>query len=141
MDYAPTVDMSSTDRFINRELSWLAFNTRVLEEADNIHHPLLERLRFLSISSANLDEFYMVRVAGLKGQVRADIKTPSDDGLSPAQQLAAINAEARRLIDRQNACWLGLVPLMAKEGIRVVTGEELSAKDRAWLDNHFMENI
>ena len=141
MDYAPTVDMSSTDRFINRELSWLAFNTRVLEEADNIHHPLLERLRFLSISSANLDEFYMVRVAGLKGQVRADIKTPSDDGLSPAQQLAAINAEARRLIDRQNACWLGLVPLMAKEGIRVVTGEELSAKDRAWLDNHFMEHI
>ncbi|MBF0247691.1 MAG: RNA degradosome polyphosphate kinase [Alphaproteobacteria bacterium] len=125
--------LSSPDRFINRELSWLGFNTRVLEEAMNERHPLLERVRFLSISAANLDEFYMVRVAGLKGQVRAGIGSLSDDGRTPAQQLEAINTAAHELMRGQQNCWLILKELLVKEGIRVLNHTELGDKDKRWL--------
>ncbi|MBF0130048.1 MAG: RNA degradosome polyphosphate kinase [Alphaproteobacteria bacterium] len=137
----PAIGIESNERFINRELSWLAFNTRVLEEAYNRRHPLMERLRFLSISAANLDEFYMVRVAGLKGQIMAGIQTPSQDGMTPAQQLAAVNTDARLLLEQQSACWRSLREEMRAEGICVLSADELTGAERTWLDGYFMEMI
>ena len=138
---APAPAFSGPDRFINRELSWLAFNQRVLEEAYNRDHPLLERLRFLSISSGNLDEFYTVRVAGLKTQVALGVTTRSPDGLTPAQQLDAINRTAGQLMVDQQACWRAMQPELRAEGIAVIGPEELSEDDKAWLDTTFMETI
>src|SRR5215472_15733723 len=128
-------------RFINRELSWLAFNERVLEEADNVNHPLLERLRFLSISANNLDEFYMVRVAGLKGQQAAGIATRSQDGLTPAQQLAAINTRTGVLMRNQQACWRRLREEMRANGIAVIEAAEVLPEEKLWLDGFFLDQI
>jgi polyphosphate kinase len=138
---ARSVDPRSPERLINRELSWLAFNTRVLEEAKNERHPLLERLRFLSISAANLDEFYMVRVAGLKGMVREGVSTISDDGLRPQQQLDAVDATAIRLMAEQHAVWLSLQALLKKVGITVIDPGELTQVERAWLENRFLNDV
>jgi len=135
------ISPDSPDRFINREISWLAFNTRVLEEADNPHHPLLERLRFLSISAGNLDEFYMVRVAGLNGQIHAGIKNLSYDGLSPAQQLEEIHRSANKLIMRQQERYRALRGLLQKEGIKVLKARDIPKRDIPWLKEHFIEQI
>jgi polyphosphate kinase len=124
-------------RFINRELSWLAFNGRVMEEALNPRHPLLERLRFLSISANNLDEFFMVRIAGLKGQVRAGITTTSEDGLTPAQQLSAITEQVSRLTRDQQDTWNSLRAELRGAGIVVKSLGELTDEDRAWLGDYF----
>src|SRR6476661_3336816 len=115
-------------RYFNRELSWLAFNRRVLEEACNPHHPLLERLRFLSISANNLDEFFMVRVAGLKAHQSLGIEEPSVDGLTTAQQLEAIEEEADRLVASQEEVWRGLQAALGEAGVIVVGDEKLDAK-------------
>jgi polyphosphate kinase len=134
-------DPASPERFVNRELSWLAFNRRVIEEAQNRRHPLFERVRFLSISASNLDEFYMVRVAGLMGMVREGIATPSADGLSPAEQLAKVDDHARALIADQQAIWRGLDRELRQEDVLVITGEEITAEDRRFLDGQFAEQI
>ncbi|MSO88889.1 MAG: RNA degradosome polyphosphate kinase [Rhodospirillaceae bacterium] len=132
-------DLAPDSRFINRELSWLAFNERVLEEADNQAHPVLERLRFLSISASNLDEFYMVRVAGLKGQVAAGVEMPSQDGLTPSQQLVAINRRAAALIEGQERCWAELKRELRRSGLAVLSPDELTDEDKRWLETRFME--
>src|ERR1043166_6899153 len=137
----PPVSAEIPGRFINRELSWLAFNRRVLGEAQNLRHPLLERLRFLSISASNLDEFYMVRVAGLKGMVAAGVATLSDDGLTPAQQLDAIQERAGRLMADQQVTWLSLRHQLAEAGIAVVDPIDLEPGDRTWLEQRFMADI
>lgn len=131
----------SPARFSNRELSWLAFNQRVLEEAGNARHPLLERLRFVAISANNLDEFYSVRVAGLVGQDRAGIGTPSPDGLTPAQQLAAIHERARALIDGQQGSWRALRAMLREAHLMVVDRPDLTDTDKEWLEEWFMDRV
>ena len=133
--------MASPGRFVNRELSWLGFNSRVLEETENANHPLLERLRFLSISASNLDEFFMVRVAGLKGQKRAGVTSISADGLDAGQQLVKINAAVNELVDRQQACFKDLRLLLEGEKILLIEPKELTDQDMQVLEKAFLEDI
>ncbi|WP_295530436.1 RNA degradosome polyphosphate kinase [uncultured Thioclava sp.] len=137
----PEEEILGPGRFFNRELSWLAFNWRVLEEARNPRVPLLERVRFLSISATNLDEFYSVRVAGLMELVREGNINPSDDGLTPAEQLDRINADARKLMDTQQTTWSALKREMEREGITVVSRSRLTRADLNYLSEHFLNKV
>ena len=137
MDFDP----ASPARFVNREISWLGFNGRVLEEAENPRVPLLERLRFLSISATNLDEFFTVRVAGLRELVHGGNTTPSMDGLTPAEQLQLITTNARALMERQQKVYETLRKEMADQGIHIVYGDDLSEEDDVFLDQVFLEKV
>ena len=137
----PEVETHGPRRFLNRELSWLAFNWRVLEEASNPAVPLLERLRFLSISATNLDEFYTVRVAGLRALVRTGNSTPSEDGRTPAEQLRLIHADARKLMQMQQIVYKKLKRAMEAEGIVIATRSKLTARDLKFLEDHFLSNV
>ncbi|MEO0931479.1 MAG: RNA degradosome polyphosphate kinase, partial [Pseudomonadota bacterium] len=135
------IDLTSPARFVNRELSWLQFNWRVLEEAENPNVPLLERLRFLSISATNLDEFYTVRVAGLRELAIEGNTTPGLDGLSPAEQLVVIDQDARALMSRQQTVFETLQTEMAQENIQLLHRADLSKADIAYLEDVFIEQV
>ncbi|TYP85490.1 polyphosphate kinase [Maritimibacter alkaliphilus HTCC2654] len=135
------VDIDGPKRFFNRELSWLGFNWRVLEEAENLRVPLLERLRFLSISASNLDEFYTVRVAGLRELANTGHTTPGADGLPPAEQLVLINADARNLMARQQEVFETIASEMASTGMHICTRDALDEDDFAFLDDVFLRQV
>ncbi|MEC8179909.1 MAG: RNA degradosome polyphosphate kinase, partial [Pseudomonadota bacterium] len=136
---SPDRDISA--RFFNRELSWLAFNDRVLSEARNPDYPLLERLRFLSISGSNLDEFMMIRVAGLVGQVQRGIDKPSVDGLTPAQQLSEIRTRLAALNERQQRTLRDLREMLAEAGIHMADDRRIDREAHEWLRRHFLDEI
>ena len=131
----------SPDRFINRELSWIDFNERVMEEAENERHPLLERLRFVSISASNLDEFYSVRVAGLIGQAKAGVADRSADGRTAGEQLGEIQHRVHVLMEKQQRAWLALAGPLREAGVQLCTAAELEPADLAWLGPWFMDRV
>jgi polyphosphate kinase len=137
----PVEETEGVRRYFNRELSWLGFNLRVLEEAENPRVPLLERLRFISISATNLDEFYTVRVAGLRELKREGNTTPAADGLTPSQQLKLIDADARALMDRQQTAWQALRVEMAAEGIEILNRFQLNKAEKEHLANVFLNQV
>mgnify|MGYP000315465249 FL=1 len=137
----PDLDLTGPRRFFNREMSWLGFNWRVLEEAENPRVPLLERLRFLSISATNLDEFYTVRVAGLRELAQAGNVTPAADGLTPAEQLVLINEDARKLMASQQRVLADLREQMEAEGISILSRDALDDEDRAHLEDVFLNQV
>src|SRR5215211_5284768 len=122
---SPMVDLDDPSLYINRELSWLQFNWRVLEEALDERHPLLERVKFLAIFATNLDEFFMIRVAGIKQQVAAGVVSRSPDGMTPAEQLIAIRRVVDNMADQQRRCWLDDVePKLRAQGVYVLDNAE-----------------
>ena len=132
---------SRSARFINRELSWLAFNRRVQEEADNKDHPLMERLKFLSISGSNLDEFFMVRVAGLHGQKLAGVDKRSQEDMTPAQQLDKILARTNELMTRQQNSWLTILEEMKAHNIEVVGSHDIPQENDEWFESYFLSDV
>jgi len=140
-DFAETETlMGSPKRFLNREMSWVRFNLRVLDEAANPDHPVFERLRFLSISASNLDEFYMVRVAGLRAQVHNGVSATSIDGLTPAEQLEQIHALAGELMLKQQTLWRTLREEIGKAGVKVLEPKQVPKSDEAWLREEFLKH-
>lgn len=137
----PHCRSTTKERYLNRELSWLAFNFRVLEEAYNRTNPLLERLKFLSISAINLDEFTMVRVAGLRDQIRHGVESTSQDGLAPKEQLKAVHEASLHLMKNQQACWLHLKRDLKRAGVEVVSAKKLTKTQLTWLRAYFMDNL
>ena len=141
-DAATAIDPASPNRFTNRELSWLAFNERVFEEAGNAAYPLFERIRFLSISANNLNEFFMVRVAGLKGQIDAGIDLPSQDGLTPSNQLRLILDRAATLMHAQQDCWRRLSADLHEMGITVIQNKaDFRENELTWLGSYFIDRL
>ena len=135
------INKQSSERFFNRELSWISFNWRVLEEADNDNIPILERVRFLAISASNLDEFYSVRVAGLREMVKEKISFPSADGLFPTEQLSLIEKEVRSLIDHQQKVWRKLLLQLRSANIAILENSDLAKKDYSFLQDVFFEQV
>src|ERR1700749_4379345 len=129
-------------QFLNRELSWLEFNQRVLDEALDPTTPLLERVKFFCIVSSNLDEFFEVRVAGIKQQIESDIVGRSIDGLTATETFRAVNKRVRKMIEQQYACWReDLRPALSKHGIRFLNFDQLNAKDRAWFEEYYYSQV
>src|SRR3984893_3912818 len=142
VESAPALRLSAPENFINRELSWLEFNRRVLEEAQDPTQPLIERVKFLTIFSGNLDEFFEIRVAGIKQQIESETSDVGPDGLSPTETFNSIRRVVSELVATQYALWNNeLLPQLTKNGIRVRNVAELSAKRAGWAEKYFQNEV